>query len=129
LSFLQVPDAGMRAQFGILCAKVRQVRRAMRKEFESLSARLKRDSFDVKRAAWRNTPGRTVCRHGVFFTRSSADRACPCMLNDPSPELWRHARYMACISYQLRAIVTTRFELGSFRRLGILQAEMRRRSW
>eukprot|EP00973_Karenia_brevis_P056554 7867831-Karenia_brevis.AAC.1 len=76
--------------------------------------------------AWR-TAGHRVCRHGVFFTSSQAANDCPCLASTVSQDLWRHAKFMPSIDVELKALVCVKFNAQSFLRLGVLQAELRRR--
>jgi hypothetical protein len=42
---------------------------------------------------------------------------------------WEHAILMPALDFELKAIVTDTFDVDQFRRLGVLQAEARRRNW
>ena len=82
-------------------------------------------SLETRRATWR-AAGHFVCRHGVFF---DAVLECPCMNASSHATAWSTARRMPKLDEHLRVITTTRFHAASFRRLGSLQAEVRRRRW
>ena len=115
--------------FGAYAARLRQARRKSRTDFQSKSERLAKTDFRTVRAAWR-AGGRRVCRHGICFnlplTRS---HDCPCMDVDPNAIVWEKAAKMAKIDDDLKSIFAVRFNATSFERLGMLQAEVRRRRW
>ena len=115
-------------KFGKFSFQLRQARRKLRTDFASLSVRLERQSFSHRRDAWR-ARGRKACRHGVLFC-SPPSRSCPCMEpNTNGAETWRTAKFMPAIDERLKAIISVPFDLDKFTRLGVLQAEMRRRGW
>ena len=49
--------------------------------------------------------------------------------NTNGAETWRTANFMPAIDERLKAIISVPFDLDKFTRLGVLQAEMRRRGW
>ena len=114
--------------FGVLAGKLRQAQRRKRKRFEIMQARLASDGYAARRERWR-MKGHFVCRHGVFFARPQIK--CPCMDADSRHDdsAWQHARRMASIDHELKDIVTTEFHRETFKRLGQLQAELRRRNY
>ena len=71
--------------------------------------------------------GKYVCRHVVFFDVPSAFDS-PC-LRARSHADWCRALLMPALDDDLKCIVTDAFEPVSFQRIGILQAEMKRRNW
>ena len=112
---------------GCFAAHVRQLRRKLKRRFEEREARLATCGFIQKRAAWK-LKGKHVCRHGVFF-RGVPGRGCPCMDAEAHADDWRAAQFMPSLDGDLRAIIVVPFNLDRFQRLGILQAEVRRRGW
>ena len=113
---------------GKFVGRLRQKRRSMKHRFETMQHRLAEQGFANRKAAW-CAQGRTVCRHGVFFASPSA-RACPCMGGAlPSEEGWRVARWMPAIDMELKRLVVVPFNLATFRRIGVLRGELRRRDW
>eukprot|EP00973_Karenia_brevis_P079889 11084824-Karenia_brevis.AAC.1 len=73
------------------------------------------------RTVWR-AKGRTVCRHGVFFKTVCE---CPCLKSNAERN-WEHAALMPIYDADLRHLVTAKFDAMSFKRLGVLRAELRR---
>ena len=104
--------------------RVRQKRRHIRQRFQARQAELTLKKFEHRRAAWQQR-GRFACRHGVLFDIAKGS-ACPCMTRSAPSDAWQHAKYMAVIDHDLKAIVTRQFDLPSFRRLGQLRAELRK---
>ena len=92
-----------------------------------LARRIEREAFDVKRRAWK-AQGRMVCRHGVFFDCPQVPY-CPCLSTEEHEAAWNVARFMPCLDEALKVLVATPFVPGAVTRLGILQAELRRRAW
>jgi hypothetical protein len=111
---------------GRFLARSRQIRRKMRIAMtETNSKRIER-SIERQKQLWRRS-GKYVCRHGVFF-ESSVEISCPCL--GPSAEAdWSLAVLMPAIDDTLKTIVVDTFVVHEFRRLGQLQAELRRRGW
>ena len=106
----------------------RQRRRKMKLLFEHYGQRLDTQSFHVRTAVWR-FKGKYCCRHGVFFSQPPA-LGCKCMSVASSSSVdWRHAVRMPCLDHDLKAIVTTPFELSSCARLALLQAQARGMGW
>ncbi len=104
---------------------IRQHRRRQRDRFSQLQVALTKQAFQVKRAAWR-AAGHTACRHGVFFIgRQGAE--CPCLQPVPDQSAWRYARFMPKLDDQLWIIIAAPFQATNFVRLGVLQAELKRR--
>eukprot|EP00973_Karenia_brevis_P091606 12408310-Karenia_brevis.AAC.1 len=86
-----------------------------------MEKRLSKTDFYACRSKWRARGG-IVCRHGVFFDIA---RPCPCL--DPAAEKdWSHARHMPAIDRELRHLVTIQFNAATFKRLGVLQAQLKR---
>jgi hypothetical protein len=109
--------------FGRFAGRIRQVRRRMRQQFETLSNKLAKRAYAQQRIQWRSR-GRFVCRHGVFFVESLD---CPCLSPmRADPGAWTSARKMPHLCHELKAIVTIPFELGAFERLGVIQSRARR---
>jgi hypothetical protein len=75
---------------------------------------------------WR-IKGKFVCRHGVFFD-AAPPVACPCLQAGGHAD-WSNAMMMPALHNDLKCVVADTFDASSFQRLGILQAEARRRSW
>ena len=107
---------------GYFLYRVRQARRRFKEHCSSLRDSLKREAFGVRKAAWR-TKGQHVCRHGMFYVSRPAD-GCQCILGD-----FGNAMYMPMVSTDLKQLVAVPFKNGSAKRLGQLQAELRRRQW
>ncbi len=112
---------------GAFCARLRQCRRTCRTKFAQIQQQRLKRGFSVQKAAWR-ARGNWVCRHGVFFT-SAQDRVCPCLDPFTNAQDFQHARWMPSLDSTLKFLVTAPFSLESYRRLGKLQAEMRRALW
>jgi hypothetical protein len=90
------------------------------------SEKIESASFDSQKRAWRAS-GKHVCRHGVFFdTRGTI--ACPCMEPQIAADQ-NMAVLMPVISDELKCIVVNTFDQHQFNKLGVLQAEVRRRGW
>lgn len=111
--------------FGKLAARIRQLRRQLRRRFESYSQRLENKGFLQQKTQWRNA-GRFVCRHGVFF-RSTPLQRCGCLC--PGTADWSHAAFMPHLDEELKKLVVVKFVANNFQRLGVLQAQARRRGW
>ena len=43
--------------------------------------------------------------------------------------VWQHAKWMTTLQYDLRALMVVPFALAELKRLGELQAELRRNNW
>ena len=111
---------------GKFLARVRQLRRKMRRNMQHRCADYESRCFDSVKAHWKRE-GRHVCRHGVFF--GAGFRApCPC-LSPASTADWSTAILMPALDTNLKCIVTDSFDRSEFMRLGLLQAELRRRQW
>ena len=113
--------------FGEFAGRVRQARRGMRRTFEARQKQLLQQGFDARRVQWR-ARGLAVCRHGVFFARTSIAE-CPCMGGARSTDSWNDATQMASIDHDLKTIVVSSFNLARFWRLGQLKAELKRRNY
>ena len=94
---------------------------------EQLDEKFMRKNFAAKRAAWR-IKGKPACRHGVLFAHPPAD-GCKCMDTSSTEADWQHARYMPAIDDDLKCIIAVRFHQQSYKRLALLQAEIRARRW
>jgi hypothetical protein len=115
------------ACFGRFAARVRQNRRRLKNLFEDLEKRLTNTGFERQRTRWRAS-GKPVCRHGVFF-QTLPESGCVCMSHNQSEveaAVWHQARLMPYIDHDLRGIATVAFDRATVRRLGQLQAEVRR---
>ena len=114
---------------GRFIARVRQVRRKMKINMTVRQQKILTQSFYVQKKAWRDA-GKQVCRHGVFFdifdTRSRI--ACPCT-DAPLDADWNRAVLMPTISDELKCIVVDTFDQHLYQKLGVVQAEIRRRGW
>ena len=126
MMILESFDSHTWEKFGVFAHRIRQSRRKLRTEFGHLSARMEHQSFTRCRDAWRAS-GRKVCRHGVFFRLPPA-RTCPC-LEPYNNDAWHEAKFMPAIDEGLKTITIAPFDLEQLFRLGVLQAEMRRRQW
>eukprot|EP00973_Karenia_brevis_P068285 9499557-Karenia_brevis.AAC.1 len=107
---------------GRFLARVRQVRRRRKRQFETLQARFERTSYAVRKAAW-IARGRHVCRHGMFFNRKPC-HGCQCLA-----QCWDHVSWMPKLDTELKALVIVPFQAHEIQRLGQIQAELRRREW
>jgi len=113
---------------GSFLGRVRQARRKVRAQFEVMETKLDRCSFVSKRLAWRHR-GLFVCRHGAFFAAAQG-RTCPCLSPEAADHtVWRHARLMPMLDHGLRKLIAVPFDLGSYERLGVLQARLRALGW
>ena len=109
-------------------AAVRRSRRQSKRRFENMHAAMGKRDFYTRRDAWRSA-GKFACRHGVLFSSPPACR-CPCLeAGLVNPTVWAKARCMPALDDSLKTIVAVPFDAASYRRLGELQAEMRRRDW
>ena len=113
---------------GRFLSRVRQKRRRMRRHREHQNQAAQRNSFDVRKAAWRSAH-KHVCRHGVFFA-CSALPACHCT-TDPNftNGIWQKAKFMLGISVSSKSLTAVAFDASTFLRLGALHAELKRRQW
>eukprot|EP00973_Karenia_brevis_P013127 1780492-Karenia_brevis.AAC.1 len=92
---------------------------------EQLARKVQRQSFMVRKAAWK-MQGRNVCRHGVFFS-SRQKGTCPCLQKEGLRQSdWEHAKFMPMLCADTKAILTTRFDPNNFKRIGVLRAQARR---
>ena len=112
--------------FGRFASRTRQLRRAMRRRFLARVDTLQRRGFANAKKEWKSSGG-VVCRHGVFF-QSAQGKECPCMRRAEDQD-WQRARFMPTIDIDLHALTVVPFESAGFRRLGQLQADMRRLNW
>lgn len=106
--------------FGRFVASIRQRRRLLRTMFSQRTDCVAKNSFVVRREEWRKL-GKRVCRHGVFF-RSGFDSECTCLRSAVQPM----ARYMPMLDHDLKLLTITTYDHSTLKRLGQLQAEMRR---
>ena len=111
---------------GRFLARVRQIRRKMRSAMINRNAKLLELTFETQRKEWRRS-GRHVCRHGVFFDET-LPHPCPCTQTANVAD-WSRAILMPALHDELKCIVTDTFARETFQRLGVLQAEVRRRGW
>ena len=88
---------------------------------------LAQQEFNAVKTRWRKE-GKYVCRRGVFLDAAAPSRACPCT-QEASAADWNHAVLMPALHDDLKCIVTDTFARETFQRLGVLQAEARRRGW
>jgi hypothetical protein len=112
--------------FGRLLARIRQVRRRMRKSVQKTCELLDKQEFHNVKRTWQKS-GKHVCRHGVFF-RQHPQSYCPCMSDDDDAD-WQHAVLMPALNGSLKCVVTDTFARHTYQRLGVLQAEARRRNY
>eukprot|EP00973_Karenia_brevis_P055245 7681808-Karenia_brevis.AAC.1 len=91
------------AAFGKYVARLRQLRRRIRKSLESLATKSRKGNFAARKAAWKMRGG-FVCDHGVFFNKSQS-RPCPCM-QGATVSAWQHARFMACLDERTKTLST-----------------------
>ena len=108
-------------------SRTRQRKRKLGLELALTPKILKEQSFHEKRDAWRNS-GRRACRHGVLFADAPGVN-CPCVNSTTSEGDWHSAAWMPAISEDLKALIAVKFEAANYKRLGVLQAELRRRQW
>jgi hypothetical protein len=110
-------------------ARLRQIRRKLRTQFDMRAKRLSSESFAVKQEQWRHK-GHLVCRHGVFFMRPQLS-VCPCMETGVRSDeaKWQHARFMPWLDDDLKEITTVRFNAAEFKRLGKIRADVKRRNY
>ena len=71
-------------------------------------------------------PLERVCSADVLIHRQDVGSG---QAADAPARCWRKARYMPALDYELRAIVLRPFAVDRYRRLGELQAEIRRLGW
>ena len=117
-------DAQSMTAVGRFLIRVRQTRRKLKVRFEHLNDKLLTRSFAVRKAAW-HLKKRHSCRHGVLFTQAPPD-GCKCMAVTTSEADWQ---YMPALDEELKSIVTVAFDINTYTRLGILQANARGRGW
>jgi hypothetical protein len=114
------------AAFGRFAARVRQVRRHMRRRFVERSERLLRYGYFQQKAQWKKSGGH-VCRHGVFFKLPPAS-GCRCLTQSAEND-WSAAIRMPALDDDLKSLVAVPFDVSRYVRLGVLQASMRRQGW
>ena len=102
----------------------RQNRRRLKNLFEDLEKRLTNTGFERQRTRWRAS-GKPVCRHGVFF-QTLPEAGMSHNQSEVEAAVWHQARLMPDIDHDLRGIATIAFDRATVRRLGQLQAEVRR---
>ena len=112
---------------GSFVGKMRQTRRKARTQLEQAAKDLQARSFVQRKACWKAS-GKVVCRHGVIWRRRVMT-TCPCMSDDADHVDWLDAVLMPALDHESRSLVVTPFDGQYFRRLGFLQAEMRRLQW
>eukprot|EP00973_Karenia_brevis_P018205 2500352-Karenia_brevis.AAC.1 len=93
-----------------------------------MEAQFKSIGYERRKIAWKSS-GLPVCRHGVLFSSAQATNDCPCMQQSPNQGAWRHARHMPALDHNLKKIICKRFDSNSFKRIGLLKAEMVRMGW
>ena len=96
-------------------------------EVQKRAKELQGCSFVQRKAIW-TSQGKTVCRHGVFWRRHRRS-GCPCMANTIDEAQWFDAVLMPALDHASRSILVAPFDAQYFRRLAVLQAEMRRLRW
>ena len=114
------------AALGRYLARIRQIRRRIKIEMQRRCEMRARLDIAVMRRQWKRE-GKSICRHGVFFATPHIS-TCPC-LQPPLEADWSTARMMPVPHEDLKCITVDTFEQWSFRRLGVIQAELRRRRW
>jgi hypothetical protein len=117
-------------QLGRFAARIRQSRRHLRRRFEGMGNRLEHAEHHIRSASWKASGGR-VCRHGICFTAAQGT-TCPCMQTSSlvsDPAQWKYAKSMPKIAHELKAIIMVPFSGCDRRRIGQLQAEMKRRNY
>jgi hypothetical protein len=127
LQLMSNSDRTVTNAFALFLTNVRQTRRKLKADFERINEQVCTKSFASKRAAWR-LKGKPSCRHGVMFS-ALPHNGCKCLLPSTSPADWSQARFMPALSHELKCIVAVPFDLSSFSRLSLVQAEMRRLGW
>ena len=127
LQLLSTSDVTTMEAVGTFLIRVRQTRRRLKNVFEQLDVKFSRKNFAAKRAAWR-IKGKPACRHGVLFAHLAAE-GCKCMDTSSTEEDWRHAKYMPALDDDLKCIIAVRFHQQSYKRLALLQADIRARQW
>jgi hypothetical protein len=115
--------------FDLFTTRIAQIRRATRKKFEQREARLLAKGFANQRRQWRAS-GQYVCRHGVFFA-APPNMLCACIgpASCTDKSVWWKARWMPHLDADLKAITIVPFQLNGLRRLGVIQAEMKKKGW
>eukprot|EP00973_Karenia_brevis_P038637 5332276-Karenia_brevis.AAC.1 len=107
--------------------RIRQLRRKFRANVERLELQYEKNGFAARKAAWK-MKGNFVCNHGVFFLKAQG-LSCPCMDQGASAaDVWKWARWMPHLHPELRAITVMPFDHNSFLRIGVLRAQLRRKS-
>jgi len=120
-------DLGTSMAFSSFLGRARQTRRHLKLRFERLSKLAETRSFATKRAAWR-MKGRPSCRHSVLFL-SSPPGGCKCMALHSDTSDWDLARFMPCLSHDLKMVVATAFDRDTFERLALLQSRSGQIGW
>eukprot|EP00973_Karenia_brevis_P033724 4650546-Karenia_brevis.AAC.1 len=106
--------------FARFLGRLRQVRRKLRKKFEAMQKQYDQTLYSYRKQQWRSQ-GYWVCRHGLFYKRRpTAD--CTCM-----ESCWGDALWMPHLSKTLKAIVVTAFDASQVRRIGQVQAELKKK--
>ena len=114
--------------FGRFLARVRRKRRKARTLLAKASLELRRVSFSKQKLDWVARGGH-VCRHGVSFAVCRI-LPCACLSEQvPAGARFAGAMRMPAVDTRLKAIVTSPFDISSFRTLGKLQHELRCRGW
>ena len=127
LQLLSTSNVKTMEAVGSFLIRVRQIRRRLKNVFEQLEVKFNQKNFAARRAAWR-IKGKTACRHGVLFAHPPPG-GCKCMETSSTEEDWRHAKYMPAIDNDLKCIVAVRFHQQSYKRLAVVQADIRARQW
>ena len=120
-------DLGTIAAFSKILARSRQTRGHLKSRFVRLSKLAETSSFAAKRVAWKMRR-RHACRHGVLFL-STPPGGCKCMALHSDTSDWGLARFMPCLSHDLKMIVATPFDIATFERLAVLQGRSRQLGW
>ena len=120
-------DLGTIEAFSKFLRRSLQTRRLLKVKFERLGKLAETSSFAAKRVAWRMRR-RYACRHGVLFL-SSPPGGCKCMAPHSDSPDWDLARFMPCLSHDLKMIVATPFDRATFERLAVLQGRSRQLGW
>ena len=127
LQLMSSTDIAVTNAFALFLASVRQTRRKLKADLERINEQVCTKSFASKRVAWR-LRGKPTCRHGVLFS-ALPPNGCKCLMSVTSPADWSQARFMPALNHELKCVVAVPFDLPSFSRLALVQAEMRRLGW
>ena len=65
----------------------------------------------------------------LHASANSVTDGCKCMARASSQADWQFAKFMPALDTELKCIVAVPFDITTFKRLGLLQAEAKRLGW